>query len=44
MNNAETLKVQEYMRKKFRLDTLSLHKRPNKDDSVEVMIGDEFIV
>jgi predicted RNA-binding protein (virulence factor B family) len=43
LNNDEILQVQAYLRKKFRLDTLALHKRPNKDDSVEVMIGDEFI-
>lgn len=43
MTNEEILQVQAYLRKKFRLDTLALHKRPNKDDSVEVMIGDEFI-
>lgn len=43
MDNNEILQVQAYLRKKFRLDLISLHKRPNKDDSVEVMIGDEFI-
>ena len=43
MNNEEILLVQTYLRKKFRLDTLVLHRRANKDDSVEVMLGDEFI-
>jgi uncharacterized protein DUF3126 len=43
MDNNEILQVQAYLRKKFRLDLITLHKRPNKDDSVEVMIGDEFI-
>ncbi len=43
MDNDEILRVQKYLRGKFRLDTITLHRRPNKDDSVEVMIGDEFI-
>ena len=43
MEAQEILKVQTYLRKKFRLDTIELHRRPNKDDSVEVMLGDEFI-
>lgn len=43
MDNDEILRVQKYLRDKFRLDTITLHRRPNKDDSVEVMIGDEFI-
>lgn len=43
MDNNEIILVQAYLRKKFRLDSISLHKRANKDDSVEMMIGDEFI-
>ena len=43
MNNEEIILVQTYLRKKFRLDTITLHRRANKDDSVEVMIGDEFV-
>lgn len=43
MDNTEILRVQQYLRAKFRLDTITLHRRANKDDSVEVMIGDEFI-
>ncbi len=43
MDNTELLKVQKYLRETFRLDTISLHRRPQKDDSVEVNIGDEFI-
>jgi hypothetical protein len=31
------------MRKLFRLDTIEVRQRPNKDDSSEVYIGDEFI-
>ena len=43
MNNDEILLIQKYLRKKFNLETIALHRRPNKDDSVEVMIGSEFI-
>ncbi|TNE36805.1 MAG: DUF3126 family protein [Alphaproteobacteria bacterium] len=43
MDQQEILKLQKYLRQKFRLDTIELHMRANKDDSVEVMIGDEFI-
>ena len=43
MNNTEILQLQTYLRQTFRLDTIQLHKRANKDDSVEVSIGDEFI-
>lgn len=43
MDNTELLRVQKYLRDTFRLDTISLHRRAQKDDSVEVMIGDEFI-
>ncbi len=43
MDNAEIIRVQRYLRRKFRLDEISLHRRSNKDDSVEVNIGDEFI-
>ena len=43
MSPSEIAKLQIYMRKLFRLDTITVVKRPKKDDSVEVMVGDEFI-
>ncbi len=43
LDNGEIAKLQIYMRKLFRLDTISVVKRPKKDDSVEVMVGDEFV-
>lgn len=43
MNKQEIALLQKYLREKFRLDTISLHARTNKDDSAEVHIGDEFI-
>lgn len=43
MNREEIVRVESYMRKLFRLDTIEVRQRPNKDDSAEVYIGDEFI-
>ena len=43
MNRQETLRVEKYLKNLFRLDTIALRARPNKDDSVEVYIGEEFI-
>lgn len=43
MTKDELLRVQQYLRSTFRLDTIELRGRPQKDDSAEVYIGDEFI-
>ena len=43
MDAQEIAQVQAYMRKLFRLDTIQVVRRPKKDDSAEVMVGDEFI-
>lgn len=43
LNKQEIARLQKYLQDKFRLDTISLHARANKDDSAEVHIGDEFI-
>ena len=43
MDKSEIKRIEAYLRDKFRLPTLSVFARPNKDDSVEVNIGDEFI-
>ncbi len=43
MDKSEISRLQSYFRKQFRLDTITVHARPNKDDSAEVNIGDEFI-
>ncbi|MGF1454413.1 MAG: DUF3126 family protein [Alphaproteobacteria bacterium] len=43
MTKDEIATVQDYLRRKFRLDTISIEARPKKDDSAEVLIGDEFI-
>jgi len=39
----EILKVETYMKKLFGCPALQVRKRPQKDDSAEVYIGDEFI-
>ena len=36
-------KLEKYLRRLFRQDTVEVRQRPQKDDSVEVYLGDEFI-
>lgn len=43
MDKTEIRRVEAYLRDMFRLPALKLVTRPNKDDSVEVNIGEEFI-
>lgn len=43
MDQGECAKVERYLRRTFRLDTLEVRRRPQKDDSAEVYLGDEFI-
>ncbi len=43
MDRNEISKLEKYMRTTFKLDTIELRQRPQKDDSCEVYIGDEFI-
>ena len=43
MKPEEITKLTRFLRGKFDLATLSVRKRPQKDDSAEVYIGDEFI-
>ena len=39
----EITKLNNYLRRKFQLPSLEVRRRPQKDDSAEVYIGDEFI-
>jgi len=39
----EILRLESYLRKTFKLDTIEVRQRPKKDDSAEVYIADEFI-
>lgn len=43
MDKAELLKVQTYLRRLFGNTNIKVVPRPKKNDSAEVMIGDEFI-
>lgn len=39
----ETARVQSYLRQKFDNNRIALRKRPQDTDSLEVLLGDEFI-
>lgn len=43
MDQSEIVRLEAYLRKKFRLDLLEVRQRPTKDDSVEVYLVDEFL-
>lgn len=43
MDKQEVKRIEKYLRQTFRLDTIQVTARPQKDDSAEVNIGDEFI-
>ena len=43
MNGKEIGRIEAYLRRTFRLDTIELRQRPKTEDSAEVYIGDEFI-
>ncbi len=43
MQAQEIIKLESYLRNKFQLPSIEVRQRPQKDDSAEVYIGDEFI-
>lgn len=43
MTNQEIQQLQKYFRTLFKLDIITVVNRPQKDNSAEVMLGDEFI-
>ena len=43
MKPDEIAKLTKFMRAKFELASISVKKRPQKDDSAEVYIGEEFV-
>ena len=43
MNASEIARLQSYLRTKFGAESIQVRGRPNKDDSAEVYLGDEFI-
>ena len=43
MRPEEISRLENYFRRTFQLSTIQVRQRPQKDDSAEVYIGDEFI-
>ncbi|MGI9371648.1 MAG: DUF3126 family protein [Hyphomicrobiales bacterium] len=43
MDVEEIRKLEAYFRSKFQLPSIEIRRRPQKDDSAEVYISDEFI-
>lgn len=43
MTRDEILKLETYLQKTFSLPAIQVRQRPQKDDSAEVYIGEEFI-
>ena len=43
MKPDEIAKLTKFLRAKFELTSISVRKRPQKDDSAEVYIGEEFV-
>ncbi|MEE4212269.1 MAG: DUF3126 family protein [Parvularcula sp.] len=43
MNSQEISQLQNFLRRRFNSDELTVRGRPNKDDSAEVYIGEEFV-
>ena len=43
MDPLEIAKLENYLRWKFQLPAIQIKRRPQKDDSAEVFIGEEFI-
>tara|TARA_R110000850_G_scaffold31779_1_gene87199 strand:+ start:65 stop:277 length:213 start_codon:yes stop_codon:yes gene_type:complete len=43
LDKTEIKRVESYLRQKFQLPSIIVRQRPQKDDSAEVHIGEEFI-
>ncbi len=43
MTRDEIIKLERYLKRVFRLPALEVKQRPQKDDSAEVYVDDEFI-
>ncbi len=43
MKPNDIVRLQHYLQQKFNNNMIKLKRRPATDDSVEVMLGDEFI-
>ncbi len=43
MDRKEILKLEKYFQQRFNLPSVTVRQRPQKNDSAEVYIGDEFV-
>jgi len=43
LDRQEILKLQNFFRRRFNLPSIEVKQRPQKKDSAEVYIGDEFV-
>ena len=43
MDRQEIQKLETFFRKRFNMPSIEVKPRPQKDDSAEVYIGDEFV-
>ena len=43
MDRQEIQKLQSFFRKRFKMPAIEIRPRPQKTDSAEVYVGDEFI-
>lgn len=43
MTRDEIIKLERYLKRMFRLPELQVRQRPQKQDSAEVFLGEEFI-
>jgi hypothetical protein len=43
LDRQEILKLEAFFRKRFNMPSMEVRQRPQKNDSAEVYIGDEFI-
>jgi hypothetical protein len=43
VDGKEIQKLEKFFKKRFNMPTIEVKQRPQKDDSAEVYIGDEFI-
>lgn len=43
METSEILRIQSYLREKFNTERLTLDMKSKKSDSIEVLVGGEFI-
>lgn len=43
MTRDEIFKLERYLQRMFRMSELQVKQRPQKDDSAEVYLGEEFI-